>query len=142
MKGQSLVEFAVSIVFIMFLISGAVEFGLAFFQYVQLSDASQEGALYGSACDCEVIEIISRAVESSRTPIDLAENTRVSVEVTATDKFGNPKDPELICEEDALTVRLTYAHHIFMPFLPKLLGANDIILNASTTDTVLYPICE
>ena len=48
MKGQSLVEFAIGATILLILLSGVVEFGIAFFQYVQLRDAVQEGALYGS----------------------------------------------------------------------------------------------
>ena len=47
-RGQSLVELAVSLVILLYLLSGAAEFGILFFQYVQLRDAAQEGALYGS----------------------------------------------------------------------------------------------
>ena len=47
-RGQSLVEFAISLTVIMLLLAGAVEFGIALFQFVQLRDAAQEGALYGS----------------------------------------------------------------------------------------------
>ena len=47
-RGQSLVELSISLVMLLYLLSGAVEFGLAFFQFVQLRDAAQEGALFGS----------------------------------------------------------------------------------------------
>jgi len=47
-KGQSLVEMALSLVLILILLVGTVEMGMAFFQYIQLRDAAQEGALYGS----------------------------------------------------------------------------------------------
>ena len=47
-KGQSLVELAISLTMILILLSGVVEFGIAFFQFIQLRDAVQEGALYGS----------------------------------------------------------------------------------------------
>jgi hypothetical protein len=141
-RGQSLVEFAIALVFILFLLSGLVEFGIAFFQYVQLSDAAQEGALYGSMCNCTVADITDRALSASDSPISLKENTGVSVVVTAKDKSGTPKDPELVCEGDALSVRLAYAHKIFMPFLPQLLGVDYINLNATVVDTVLQPFCS
>lgn len=70
-RGQSLVELAVSFVFIMFLLAGAVEFGLAFYQFTQLRDAAQEGALYGSVCPDHRLEIESRARNSSSSPLDL-----------------------------------------------------------------------
>jgi Flp pilus assembly protein TadG len=43
-RGQSLVEFSISLVIILWLLAGAVEFGIALFQYIQLRDAAQEGA--------------------------------------------------------------------------------------------------
>lgn len=139
-KGQSLVEFAVALLVIMFLLSGLVEFGIVFFQYVQLRDAAQEGALYGSACDCAVSEITERVLTASDKPISLKENTSVSVSVTA-DRLGTPVDPEFACESDALKVQVYYPHRIFMPFLPQLLGVDYINLNASVTQTVLRPVC-
>jgi hypothetical protein len=141
-RGQSLVEFAVALVFILFLLSGLVEFGVIFFQYVQLKDAAQEGALYGSVCDCSRTEITERVINSSETPINLKENTRVSVVLLGEDKIGSIKDPELVCEGDALTVRVHYQHEIFMPFLPQLLGVDYIDLVGSVTDTVLFPVCR
>ena len=35
-RGQSLVELSISLLVLLYLLSGAVEFGLAFFQFVQL----------------------------------------------------------------------------------------------------------
>lgn len=139
-RGQSLVEFAISLVFLLFLLSGAVEFGMVLFQYVQLRDAAQEGAVYGSTCICGVDEITERVVGSSGSPINLRENTGVSVNVTVTDRFGNPKI--LYCESDAMTVRVSYPHKIFMPFLPQMLNAEYINLSASVTTTVLRPVCQ
>lgn len=141
-KGQSLVEFGVSLLVLLFLLSGLVEFGIIFFQYVQLSDAAQEGALYASACDCSVAEIEERTRFASDSPINLRENTGVSVSVTAKDKSGNAVDPELVCEGGSVTVMLSYLHKIFMPFLPQLLGVTHINVKASVTDTVLSPICS
>ncbi len=47
-RGQSLVELGISILILLYLLAGAAEFGVLFFQFVQLRDAAQEGALYGS----------------------------------------------------------------------------------------------
>ena len=43
-RGQSLVELAISILFLLLLLAGAAEFGVLFFQFVQLRDAAQKGA--------------------------------------------------------------------------------------------------
>jgi Flp pilus assembly protein TadG len=137
-RGQSLVELSVSLLVLLYLLSGAVEFGLAFFQFVQLRDAAQEGALFGSMGPTTPIETRVRGASSS--PIDLADTSKVQVLITAKDKdSGNSKPVSAACEGDGLEVQVSYNHVIFMPFIPKLIGKNTIPLNAVVTDTILSP---
>ena len=76
-RGQSLVELAISITILIFLLAGAVEFGMAFFQFVQLRDAAQEGALYGST-NPNSVSAIELGYEARQTPplISVAETLR------------------------------------------------------------------
>lgn len=133
MKGQSLVEFGITLVFLLFLLSGVAEFGILFFQYVQLRDAVQEGALYGSYNPKDLSNIEIRTRGASNKPLDLSD-PNILINISYQD---NKK-----CEGDSITVKAIYNHKIFMPFLPKLLGVNNIPLKASVTDTILSPICE
>ncbi len=135
-RGQSLVELAISLVILLYLLSGAAEFGIALFQYVQLRDAAQEGALYGSinpphdASDSTAVNtIVTRAKSASSSPIDLANNPDVTVTVTVTGKY---------CEGGSITVSASYPHKVFMPFMNKFIG-NTINLKAEVTDTILTP---
>jgi Flp pilus assembly protein TadG len=140
-RGQSLVELAVSLLVLLYLLSGAVEFGLAFFQYVQLRDAAQEGALYGSMNPNVLAPIENRVRGASSSPINLADTSKVTVTVTAKDKSsGSTKNLADACEGDALEVKVLYNHQVFMPFMSKFIGAT-IPLNAVVTDTVLSPTC-
>jgi hypothetical protein len=107
-----------------------VEFGIAFFQFVQLRDAVQEGALYGSMNPTDTAGIIARVQGASNSPIKLSTLTPV---ITYSD---NAKK----CEGYGLTVRLTYNHKVFMPFVTSVIGPT-IPLNASVTDTILSPVC-
>lgn len=139
-RGQSLVELAISILILVYLLAGAVEFGLAFFQYVQLRDAAQEGALYGSmnppdsATDTASITAIqNRARAASDRPIDLIADPSITVDVVVTD--GQ------YCEGGSLQVTVSYDHQIFMPFIPEFIGGNIIPLDATVTDTILSPVC-
>lgn len=139
-RGQSLVELAISILILIYLLAGAVEFGLAFFQYVQLRDAAQEGALYGSmdpptsATDTTRITAIqNRAKAASDKPIDLIADPSVTVDVVVTD--GQ------YCEGGSLQVTVSYDHQIFMPFIPEFIGGDIIPLDATVTDTILSPVC-
>src|SRR5687767_856050 len=135
-RGQSLVELGISILILLYLLAGAAEFGVLFFQFVQLRDAAQEGALYGSinpptsATDTAKIDAIKeRALYSSptRSPIDLVNDPAVQVTVTVTD--GQ------YCEGGSLEVKVEYPHKIFMPFMSQILGSGTIPLNATVTDT-------
>ena len=139
-RGQSLVEFAISLVIILWLLAGAVEFGIALFQYIQLRDAAQEGALYGSinppasvaANDANRVAIEGRVKAASNSPIDLATDPGVVIKVTATTTKG------YACVADALTVRVEYPHKLFMPFATLFTGGSTTInLGAEVTDTIL-----
>jgi Flp pilus assembly protein TadG len=139
-QGQSLVEMAVSLVLLLLLLSGAVEFGMAFFQFIQLRDAAQEGAFYGSIDPTNTDAIASRTKGASNSPIDLTIFTKACgsgsnlICITYTG---------LACEDtgNAITVTLTYDHRIFMPFMSGILGRTTIPLKASVTDTILSPGC-
>jgi Flp pilus assembly protein TadG len=150
-KGQSLVELAISLVILLYLLGGAVEFGIIFFQFVQLRDAAQEGALYGSinayydansngAIDAgeeftaNEAKIKERARAASDSPIDL-NDPAVDIQVSLA-----PGSTEY-CEGNGLKVTVTFTHNIFMPFVPQILGRNSIPLTAEVTDTILTPVC-
>jgi len=139
-RGQSLVELAVSLVLLLVLLSGAVEFGIAFFQFVQLRDAAQEGALYGSMYPDQCANIVSRIKGASSSPINL-NGAGVTISTTINgNACGTSAYANLDCEGNGLTVAITYDHQIFMPFLPQILNRTTLPLNASVTDTILSPV--
>jgi Flp pilus assembly protein TadG len=144
-RGQSLVELAISLVFILYLLSGAAEFGILFFQYVQLRDAAQEGALFGSINPNNQALIIDRVTDSSESPLKLKElydAGLLGITVKALDKDTNAeKTLANACESDGLEVKVSFTHKIFMPFIPKLIGRTEIPLTAVVTDTILTPVC-
>lgn len=131
-RGQSLVELAISILILVYLLAGAVEFGLAFFQYVQLRDAAQEGALYGSMNPDDLTGVVTRARAASTSPIDLNDASIVVV---------TPTIIGAACEGNGIKVEVSYEHKIFMPFIPQFIGSSIIPLKAEVTDTILTPIC-
>jgi Flp pilus assembly protein TadG len=149
-RGQSLVELAISIFILVYLLAGAVEFGLAFFQYVQLRDAAQEGALYGSLNPyidsngdtkftagepVNQAGIETRARAASSSPVDLSNTSQVTVTASSSDSSN------LFCEGHGIKVVVKYDHQIFMPFIPQFIGSNKIPLQAEVTDTILTPVC-
>jgi Flp pilus assembly protein TadG len=148
-RGQSLVELSISLLVLLYLLSGAVEFGLAFFQFVQLRDAAQEGALYGSmnptdGTNGSVIE--GRVRGSSSSPVNLADPSQVTVSILIDNVLvwrngASQGTTSSDCEGHAITVQASFEHDIFMPFIPQLIGRNTLPLNATVTDTILSPVC-
>jgi TadE-like protein len=139
-RGQSLVELAISLLILLYLLSGAVEFGIIFFQFVQLRDAVQEGALYGSINPTDPGPIEARARAASDKPIDLSLPYPQGPQITITVKnpAGTTKLQSKACEGDAITVHARFDHRVFMPFMSSFIG-ETIPLNAEVTDTVLTP---
>jgi len=139
-RGQSLVELAISLVILLFLLTGAVEFGMAYFQFVQLRDAAQEGALYGSlnppaaTGDGNYNAIVARIRQSSQSPIKLADTSAVKDSDITITVNSSP------CEGNGIEVKIKYDHQVFMPFVSEITGPT-IPLTASVTDTILQPIC-
>jgi Flp pilus assembly protein TadG len=134
-RGQSLVELAISITVILFLLSGAVEFGITFFQFIQMRDAAQEGALYGSINPSDTSGIVARVRAASSSPIDLSVSSGPNAVVVNVTKSGSG------CVADSVTVEVKYNHRIFMPFFPQFIGSSTIPLTASVTDTILQSSC-
>jgi Flp pilus assembly protein TadG len=131
-RGQSLVELAVSLTVILLLLAGAVDFAIAYFSFSAMQDAAQEGALYGSINPDDESGIITRVRNASSTPVNLADESLVTVTVTVT---GDA------CEGSDIRVSVVYDYPISMPFIGSIIGSQQIRLNASVTDTILQPPC-
>lgn len=131
-RGQSLVELAISLTVIMILLSGAVDFSIAYFSFSAMQDAAQEGALFGSINPEDEDGIITRVRTASSNPVDLSDESLVDVQVTL---------PGAACEGNEIKVNVIYDYPISMPFVGSFIGTQKITLNASVTDTILQPVC-
>lgn len=142
-RGQSLVEFAISLTAILILLAGAVDFGIGLFHYIAMRDAAQEGALFGSmnpptpngtydCSDSEVANICSRILNSAGSS-GLIHNIYADSTVTVAAPSA--------CEGNGLTVTFEYHYPISMPFIGAFIGSDHITLRATVTDTILTPPC-
>jgi Flp pilus assembly protein TadG len=134
-RGQSLVELGLTLIVMMWLLSGAVDFGLGFFSYVAIRDAAQEGALFGSINPptdaTEENEIISRIRSSSTSPVRLADTSLVEVVIIK---------PGAVCAGQPLTINLTYHYPVSMALITTVTGPT-LNIRASATSTILKPVC-
>jgi Flp pilus assembly protein TadG len=147
-RGQSLVELAISITVVVFLLSGAIEFGMMFFQYIQLRDAAQEGALYGSLNPTDASGIEARVRGASSSPVDLtiayADPIGVDVDIEYFEGSSptTTKDVAAVCPGDGIKIIVKYKHKIFMPFMTPIIRDPSTTtpyrtLTGTVTDTIL-----
>lgn len=139
-QGQSLVEFAISLVILLVLVSGIVDFGRAFFSFVTLNDAAKEGATYASICPTDISGIFARLIESASDPITLHDlnSDDISICVSAP---GSEDCSANIQVGNEVTVFVNYEHTLSTPFLGTILGQQEVLLTASARDKILRTTC-
>jgi hypothetical protein len=133
-KGQSLVELALSFTILLMLLAGAIDFGRAFFTWVALRDAAQEGAAYGSIDPTNVTEIENRVyniLENSNAVPDPRSNVSITRTIIGQACLGYV----IQIEVDYPTFPLT------MPFLGTVIGRETLSIRANIQDTILRPTC-
>jgi len=119
-KGQSLVETALMLPVILLLLTGIIDFGLLFNNYLIVSNASREGAraaVTGST-DAQIDTVVDNAAVS----LDPANLT-----VTIT-----PNETEGRNTGDAVTVTVQYKYSMITPIIAAIVPG-PINLNTSTT---------
>lgn len=123
-KGQSLVEMGISLMLVLFLLAGAVDFGMGFFSFVAIRDAAQEGALFGSICQ-NTTNITARVRTSSTRPVNLNLVT-ITITTPGGTSLGKP-----------LTVTVVYNYPVSTPLITTFLGSSTIPIRAAATSTIL-----
>lgn len=142
-KGQSLVEFSFLAIFLVILLAGVADFGRAYFIFIQLRDAAQEGASYGSFAPDDFSGIEARVRDTMKEPVDLSDPAVVSV----TAELTNPAfscagfNPSSL-ETNAVRVTVQYEMPITVPFLGTLLNSQVVPLEAMVEDVILRPPCS
>lgn len=135
-RGQSLPELALSLVMLLMLVLGAYDFGRAFYTWIALRDAAQEGASYGSiTCPACGAEVVSRAQSTAYGPSVFIGGLADSITVSCAMPNGcNPGDP--------IIVTATYPNFtITTPFLGWILGTQSIPIRATIEDYLLVRGC-
>jgi Flp pilus assembly protein TadG len=160
-NAQSLVEFAISALVILLLLVAIADFGRAFFTYLTLRDAAQEGAVYASVCPVHVGGIMTRVRSASTRPVDLSNVTQIEVscryiydvnddnQITDQDNFpdcsdGYSLDPNAYSPVPGHGVRIRVVYPDFVittPLLGSIIG-QSITLSAEVTDTILMPATD
>jgi hypothetical protein len=130
-KGQSMVELALTITFLMMLLAGTIDLGRAFFTWLALRDAAQEGAAYGSFRPTDTAGIQARIWDNLEQVVrNPSSNVGIVVTTTSCDN-GH-----------MIRIDVNYPNFpIAMPFLGTVLGSQVIPIHATINDTIIIPAC-
>jgi Flp pilus assembly protein TadG len=132
-RGQSLVEIAFGLVFLLVMLAGTVDVGRALFAKAALLDAVEEGALYGSYQPTDVVGIEKRIRDLTDSPVDFSDPEGIKVSVSYAGSA---------CAGNLMSVSVTYDFLITTPFMGTILGGQTLPLSASSESLILAPGCD
>ncbi len=165
-QGQSLVELAMSLVILLTLLAGLVDFGRAFFTFVALRDAAQEGAAYASIINADPLEdsndvtaycqgITNRVLittsdlnggPAASGPVNLQELANageITIQTLINGNDCSTVSPADVCMGSAVSVTVTYdSFPLTTPLLGSILGTQTLTIDADINETILTPACQ
>lgn len=154
-RGQGLVEFSLALVFLSVLLMGVLDLGRAYFSYLALKDAAQEGAYYGSAfpqCvdadginndspDCSEPNTIPFRVRHS-TPRGSLVDMNDSAAQVSVDLPCGAASPCLMQAGQVLTVTVTYRYQMLTPIVGAIANGQVLTLTARSSAVIVrVPDC-
>ena len=142
-RGQSLTEFALILIFLLTLLSGVVDLGRAFFAYIIIRDAAQEGAVFGSIAPKEDINSFKIAVEDrvNAAYVDPSNPSELPLDIDILNVQTDIVGSACAAPGNGVRVTIEYSLPVSMPFLGAVIGSQNIHLSTSVEDSILSPIC-
>lgn len=142
-KGQSLVELALSFLFLLLVLGAVFDLGSMFYTFLALRDTAQEGVIYGSYNPTDGTGIINRIHASANWPIDADQISNINIYCCSKATTGActsgtcTTTSTTSCQGQKITVKVIYNYKLIMPVIGGFTGWQDIPLNASVTNTIL-----
>jgi Flp pilus assembly protein TadG len=141
-RGQSMVEMAGSLVFLVMLLSVVIDVGWAFYTLTTLRDTVQEASAYGAICPvgkdnvtANTALIIERFQLSVTAPIDMRLIDSKDIVVTFFDATGAEVVNPVM--GGSVRVQVTMQHEILVPFLGSIIGTQHYPLTVAVNNTVM-----
>ena len=144
-RGQSFMELAISLIFLLVLLTVIIDLGWAFYTMIALRDAAQEAAAYGTMCPDSAL-IAERLRLSASTPLDMddipndADHIKVEF-LDPLDASGTP-DPTKNTRGNLVRVTAQVDHKIIVPFAATFIGGTTTYpLRVNVADTIMRDEC-
>ncbi|MDO8484628.1 MAG: TadE/TadG family type IV pilus assembly protein [Candidatus Limnocylindrales bacterium] len=137
-RGQALVEFALIVPVLFFLLVIAIDFGRLFFSYIQINNAAREGAAYAMYKPTDLATITSRAEQETNAQGQAGENA-IAVTTACADQSGTSIACSLATggpgPGNRIAVNVSEAFTFLTPMISGLFGG-DLQMDASATSVV------
>ena len=138
--GQSFLELALMLVFLLTLFVATIDLGWMFFTTTSLRQAAQEGSTFASICPDQPSMIRDRLRYSSSYPGDLASVPDDQIEICVINPGTGACDGTITIGND-LRVSVTYYHDIFTPFIGAFINSQQYPITVSATNVILQTTC-
>lgn len=144
-RGQSFMELAVSLIFLLILLAAVIDLGWAFYTMTALRDTAQEAASYGTMCPVKG-PILQRLTTSTTSPLS-KEDIESSIEkgevsVTFVDAVtGTVLGTETGQHGNLVRVSVQIDHKIMTPFVGSFIGTYTYPLKVDVSDTIMVDDC-
>lgn len=145
-RGQSFMELAISLVFLLVFLAAVIDLGWAFYTMIALRDTAQEGASYGAMCPDNPTRIRNRIVQSAVAPINMNDLQTANIEICIINPASPP--PVFGCSTNApavmgnsVRVSVRIQHQILTPFVGTFIGTQSYPLTATVSNTILVDAC-
>ncbi len=153
-RGQSFMELAISLLFLLILLAAVIDLGWAFYTMVALRDTAQEAAAFGSMCPDNIDRVRTRLLQSATEPIDMSDLETGDIEICLVDPDASPQPDLFACSyanshnASPLAVRgnnvrvtVRIHHQILTPFVGSFIGTQNYPLTVTVSNTILVDEC-
>lgn len=130
-------ELAISLVFLLVLLTVMVDLGWAFYTLIAMRDTVQEAAAYGSICPKNPDRIKERLLLTAEEPLDISAMDPNDISIVYLDSTGSASTGPTVDRGGSIQVRLDYDHQIVVPLVSTFIGRDVYPLHVTVTDTVL-----
>jgi len=134
-RGQSLVEFSISLIALVFIIGGLVDLGRTYFIFIALEDSAGDAALFLSLDpDCPD----NAACTDPGNAEWRAENAASGFfDFTTADTTVTSIIPSPWGAGSVVTVEIRHTFALLTPVIPQIIGVNTLTLKSTATQTIV-----
>ena len=145
-RGQGLIEFSLMAVFLIILLMGVLDLGRAYFTYLALKDAAQEGAYYGSAFpQCVAAGSAPACKDPNNIPFRVRHSAPAGglVDWAGGGAVVTTTLPAVMQAGQSLTVTISYQYQMLTPLVGTIANGQVLTLTAQSSAVIVrVPNCS